>query len=109
MKNLIILAIALFTINVSATENPVKPDGALRSEIIQLLGDECPVDFDEKECSVEILFTVNSKGEIIVLNANSNNESAVYYIKEKLNYKKVGITVKKEGELFLLPLKIQKS
>jgi len=42
MKKLIIVAIALFTLNLSAAESPVKPNELLRTDIVQLLGDDCP-------------------------------------------------------------------
>ena len=109
MKKLIIVAIALFTLNLSAAESPVKPNELLRADIIQLLGDECPSDFIKENCIVDVIFTINSKSEVIVLSVNAPNDVAENFIKRKLNYKKVNYKTTKEGELFLLPLKFQKS
>ena len=110
MKKLfIVAAIALFSLNVSAAEKPIKPSESLRAEIVQLIGSETPFIMGDAEYTVEVLFTVNSKSEIIVLYSNASNKEMENFIKSKLNYKKVDFQVKKEGELFLLPVKFQKS
>ena len=104
-----ILAIALFTLNVSATEKPVKPTETLRAEIVDLLGPNCPADLDKNECSIEVIFTVNSKSEIIVLSVNSSNDLAESFVKNKLNYKKVDFKAHNAGELYLLPVIFKRS
>ena len=109
MKKLIIVAIALFTLNLSAAESPVKPNDLLRADIVQLLGDDCPAEFSKEECTIDVIFTVNSKSELIVLSVNAPNKIAERFIQNKLNYKKVHYKTIKEGELFLLPLKFKKS
>ena len=109
MKKLIIVAIALFTLNASAALEPVKPNEALRADIVQLIGDKYPVQFNKEECNIEVLFTVNSKSEIIVLSSNAPSEIAERFIRNKLNYKKVNYKSTKVGELFLLPLTFKKS
>lgn len=109
MKKLIIVAITLFTLNVSATEKPIKPNEVLRSEIVDIIGPNYSEDFNNKDFTVEVLFTINSKSEIIVLSANSGNESMENFIKSKLNYKKVNYKSEKVGELFLLPVTFKKS
>ena len=108
--SLFIIAFALFTIQVSAAiTGPIKPNSQLQTDIVNLIGAECDFDFDKAECTAEVLFTVNSKGEVIVISVNSLNPNAEVFIKNKINYKKVGYKTNKEGELFLLPLKIVKS
>jgi len=110
MKKLIIVAvIALFTLNVSATEKPVKPSESLRTDIVQLLGTESPFTFQENQYSIDVIFTVTSKNEIIVLSANTPNQEVANFIKNKLNYKKVNLKEHKVGELFLLPITFKKS
>ncbi|MDH3322743.1 MAG: hypothetical protein OEM04_07120 [Flavobacteriaceae bacterium] len=109
MKKLLILAIALFTLNVSATEKPVKPTDALRTEIIDLLGPNCPEDLSKNECTIDVIFTVNSESEIIVLSVDSSNDLAESFVKNKLNYKKVNYESHEVGELFLLPVTFKKS
>ncbi len=109
MKKFIIVAVALFTFNIVAAENPIKPSEELRSDIVQLIGTESPFDFEKDESTVEVIFTVNSKNEIIVLYADTKNQEMENFIKNKLNYKKVNFKDHKNGELFLLPVKFKKS
>jgi len=110
MKKLIIVAvIALFTLNASAKEKPVKPSENLRTDIVQLLGTESPFTFNENHHSVDVIFTVTSKNEIIVLSADTSNQEMVNFIKNKLNYRKVNLKEHKVGELFLLPITFKKS
>lgn len=116
MKNLklLLIAIVLFSINATAKNiNPVNPDkpvnpvtAQLRTDIIKLIGNDCPYDYKENECTAEVLFTINTKGEIIVLSVNSPNKLAEEYLKRKLNYKTAGYKPVKEGEVFLLPLRM---
>jgi len=107
--NLIILAFFLFAMNISAAVvNPVTPTTKLRVEIVDLIGTECPYDYNKNECTARVLFTVNTKGEIIVISVVSPNKSADSFIKNKLNYKKVAHRPKREGEVYLLPIRIVK-
>ena len=109
MKKLIIVAIALFTLNVSAAEKPVKPNENLRTVIVKLLKNDNSFNFIKNDIAIEVMFTINSKGELIIISTNTPNENIEKIIKNKLNYKAVNYKVKKEGELFLLPLHIKKS
>jgi len=109
MKNLkvLIITFALFAMNVSAAViNPVKPTSQLRSEIIDLIGTDCPYDYHKNECGAEVLFTVNSKKEIVILSVISPNFKAESYLKDRLNYKKVSHTSKHAGEVYLLPIRM---
>ncbi len=78
MKKLIIVAIALFTLNVSATEKPIKPNEVLRSEIVEIIGPNYTNDFNNKTFTIEVLFTINSKSEIIVLSANFESKNHTF-------------------------------
>ncbi len=104
------LLIAVFTflaIQVSASEtNPIKPNDQLRADIVNLLGPECPYDYDKDECTAQVLFTVNSNKELIILSVESPNKRAEGYLKSKLNYSKVSYSPSKQGEIFLLPLRM---
>jgi len=108
MKKLIVVIVALFTLNISAAE-PVTPDKSLRSEIVSLLGDNLTFAFDQNEITIDILFTVNKNGELIIISTNAPTKSTELLIKSKLNYKKVDFKTNKPGEIFLLPLKIKNS
>ncbi len=109
MKKLqfLIVAFLFFAIQVSASvTNPIKPNDQLRADIVDLIGPECPYDYEKDECTAEVLFTVNTNGELIVLSVESPNKKAESYLKSKLNYKKVGYSSSREGEIFLLPLRM---
>lgn len=109
MKNLKLLALAmvLFIAQFAeAKEIPVLPNESLRSEVIELIGPMYFGDYEDKDLSVEVLFTVNSKRELIVLDVNATDKEVISYFKRKLNYKKVNHLPSKPGEIFLLPVKV---
>lgn len=113
MKNLklFIAALALvFTVQVSATnEDPVKPSAQLRAELVELIGSDCPFALEKEECTAEVLFTVNSAGEVIIISILSSNPKAEKHIKNKINYKKVSHRTSKPGEIYLLPIRVVRS
>ncbi|MEN8187234.1 MAG: hypothetical protein ABFR05_08915 [Bacteroidota bacterium] len=106
--NVLIIAFVLFAMNVSAAvlTNPVKPTDKLRAEIVDIIGPNCPYEYDKNECTAEVLFTVNNEGEIIVLSVTSPNAKAEPFLKNKLNYKKVSHKSERSGEIYLLPLRM---
>lgn len=113
MKNLklFIATIAfVLTANIAlANENPVKPSVELRSELVQLIGSDHSIELENQESTVEVIFTINSSGEIIVISVLSENSTAERHIKNKINYKKVSHRASKPGEMFLMPVKFVKS
>jgi len=111
MRNLklFVLALALFTINVSAANlEPIKPTDELRIEIVDMIGSSWMDEMIESEYSADVLFTVNSKKELIVLSVNSENHYLESYLKRKLNYRKVDHKPSQPGEIYLLPVKMIK-
>jgi len=111
MKNLklLIVAFTLFTMSAYATvTNPIKPTDQLRAEIVDIIGPNCPYEYNENECTADVIFTVNTNSEIIILSVESPNKKAESYLKSKLNYKKVSHKTVREGEIFLLPLRMVK-
>ncbi|MEN8123723.1 MAG: hypothetical protein ABFR32_01235 [Bacteroidota bacterium] len=113
--NLFLIALTFVVFNLSATpkkvknfdENPVKPNENLRTEIVSILGTDYPFTLENIE-TIEVLFTLNTNQEIIVISTNSKNKVFENYLKVKLNYKKVHYTINKQGKLYLLPLRIAK-
>ena len=111
MKNLklLFLALALFTINISAANlNPIKPTDELRIEIVELIGTNYMNEMQADELGAEVLFTVNNNREIIILSVDSDDDLLERYLKSKLNYKKVNHIPSKNGEIYLLPVKMVK-
>ncbi len=113
MKNLKLFIAAftlVFAINIaSANEEPVKPSAQLRSELVALMGTNSSFELEADETTAEVIFTVNSSGEVIVISVMSDNPQAVKYIKSRINYKKVSHRTSKPGEMYLLPVRIVKS
>ena len=114
MKNLklFIATLALiFAVQVSAAteEDPVAPNAQLRAELVELIGSECPFELEKGECTAEVVFTVNSSGEVIVISIYSENSRAEKHVKSKINYKKVSHKPSKPGEFYLLPIRIKQS
>lgn len=96
MKKLIIVAaIALFTLNTYAAEKPVEPNNSLRTEIVNLLGDSLVSNFVENQFTVEVIFTVNNQGEVVILSTDATDKKIENKIKKKLNYKKVNFRTEK--------------
>lgn len=110
MKNLklFIAAFALvFAVQVSAnTEKPLKATAQLQSELVQLMGSEVPFQIENGELTAEVLFTVNSRGEVIVLKIVSDNPEAEKHIKSRINYKKVSHRTSKPGEIYMMPVRV---
>jgi len=105
----ILLVSAVFLLNVvTAFANPIKPTDQLRGEIVDIIGFSFLDDYEENEYSAEVLFTVNSEQELIVLSVNSESDEAEDYLRDKLNYKKVDHLPSKYGEIYLLTVKMVK-
>jgi hypothetical protein len=107
---LLLIATVLFAMNISAAEvDPVKPNAELRAELVQLIDVECDyLQLKGNDCTAQVLFTINNHNEIVVISVNSPNPMAEKHIASKLNYKKVKPNGYKQGELFLLPIRIIK-
>ena len=110
MKNLklFIAAFALvFAVQVSANnEKPIKATAQLQSELIELMGTEVPFTLENGELTAEVLFTVNSQGEVIILKIVSDSHEAEKHIKNRINYKKVTHRTSKPGEIYMMPVRI---
>ena len=113
MKNLklFIATFALvFAVQVSANnEKPIKATAQLQSELIELMGSNVPFTLENGELTAEVLFTVNTKGEVIVLQIVSDNPAAEKHIKSRINYKKVSHRTSKPGEIYMMPVRVVQS
>ncbi|MCK8521109.1 hypothetical protein M0D21_06005 [Aquimarina sp. D1M17] len=111
MKKLLILvfAIVLGTSQLFANNNPTKsPEQQLRNQIALLL--ESPeIVVEQGELKAQIEFTLNSKGEVVVLSVNAEREIVESFVKSRLNYKKVDSDIANKGNrVFQITLKIRK-
>ena len=110
MKNLKIIALlfvfAFTAVSFTTKENPdVKKQ--LHDQIVKILGKTTDV-ISTNEAKAEIIFTLNSKSEIVIISVNSENENIDSYVKSKLNYKKVKVNALIQGDIYKLPLTIKK-
>jgi len=95
--------IGKLTTNEEAKPKPAILTPALRLEIINLM-DIHELDLKE-DLLARVVFTINKKNEIVVLYVLSNNRDIDYYVKTKLNYKKINVTTNADGGLYHLPLR----
>lgn len=104
-----VIAISLSTVfSATATEKNTSDDKkTLRSEIVSLLGDSFPMEIN-KSSSAEISFIVNNKNEVIVVSVDSKVDEFKAHVKNRLNYKKINLKNIKKGEIYRMPIKINK-
>ena len=112
MKKLTVLLFALvlgtsqlFAIN----SNPEKDSNQkLREQIAGLLEKPEIKLLEQTELQAKIEFTLNTKGEIVVLNVDSEREIIESYIKSRLNYKKVDSKTITKNKVYHISLRIKK-
>lgn len=115
MKNfktlITIIALGLTTVFSAAEKEPVKKANSetktLRKEMSSYIGKNIPIEV-KKTTTAEISFIINSKNEIVVLTVDSKESALNKYLKNKLNYKKVTTKGIKKGEVYKIPLKVNK-
>lgn len=114
MKNfktiITVIAISLSTIfsTVAIEKNPSDTNKNLRSKIVPMLGTEILLDV-KNDCKAEVSFLVNNQNELIVISVDSKVTGFSSYVKSKLNYKKIDIKGIKKGEVYKMPIKINKT
>lgn len=110
MKKLIVLVVVavLASAQVFANDKNTKEttEQKLRSEIVLLL-DKPQIKLEGDEINANIEFILNAKGEIVILTVDSEKEAVEYYVKSRLNYKKVNSYIATTGnKVFKLKLKV---
>lgn len=110
LKSIItIIAISLATtFSTTATEKTTsKTNKKLRTEIVSILGDKIPMEI-KKTTKAEVSFIINDKNEIVVVSVDCESKEFNSFVKNKLNYKKINATGVKKGEIYIMPIKINK-
>ncbi len=103
----VVAAMLLATGNVLAndttSENPTK---SLSSQISVMLSEN---NFSEinSDLTAQVRFTLNSKGEIVVLSVDSHFDRMESFVKKSLNYKKVDLDNVKEGKVYTIPVRVK--
>ncbi|CAL2103162.1 conserved exported protein of unknown function [Tenacibaculum sp. 190130A14a] len=107
----LILCLSVFTtFTIQANENPnpiLKAKKVLHTEIASIIGNSAPIKTN-KTVKANVSFMLNSKGEIVILDVDSNSKQLAYFIKRKLNYKKINHEDVKKGSVYELPITLKK-
>lgn len=107
MKNLkLLLLVFVFGTTTLFASEKIDDDAntEIRDQIVNLL-DNVKLNTDA-DFQFILTFTFNSKGEIIVLNENSNKSEVKDYIRKHINHKKFQNPGVKD-EIYSIPLKIK--
>ncbi len=102
----LVAAMLLSAGNLVAKEvKPVDPDKSLSAQISQRLND---TSFTQNEMKVtaQIRFTLNNKGQIVVLTVDTEDPVVERFVKYRLNYYKVELDVYTEGKIYTIPIRI---
>ncbi|WP_128755225.1 hypothetical protein [Aquimarina sediminis] len=104
---LVLGASQLFAIN-SKPEKDSNPQ--LRDQIAVLLEKpQIKLLEQEQQLRAKIEFTINTEGEIVVLNVDSKRQVIESYIKSRLNYKKIKVKASDiKNRVYQISLKIEK-
>lgn len=110
LKSIItIIAISLATtFSATATEKETsKVTKKLRTEIVKILGDKLPMEVSSSS-KAQVSFMVNNQNELVIISVDSEVSEFSAFVKNKLNYKKVNVEGLTKGEIYRMPVKINK-
>lgn len=107
MKKLnVMLLAAAFAVSsvVSAGTNPAKTESTLTNEIKTLL--EKPSFKIKKDLTAYVTLTLNDENEIVVLSVDSKSETLESFIKHRLNYKKLNMSLSGNNKFYKVPVRL---
>jgi len=107
MKKLsvLLLAVAFGVSSVaSASVNPNTVEEEVREEVQLSL--KKPSFKIEKELKADVTLMLNQENEMIVVSVDSDDKQLESFIKSRLNYKKIDLSIKKSGNFFKIPVRI---
>ncbi len=108
MKNLKVLALALVISTGSLFAAEIVPDipvKEIRSQIVDLF--HAPEFTLNEELKLNIVFTFNSEGKIVVLSVDSKDPDVLDYVRKNLNNKTID-TPGEMNRIFTMPLRLTK-
>ncbi|PRX54093.1 hypothetical protein [Flagellimonas meridianipacifica] len=94
----------LSTVNVGANEGN-KPVKKLSVQIQEMLNINS-FQLEEGEIKAEVRFTINKKGEIVVLSVDTEHLTLEGFVKGRLNYQKVELANIEEGKIYTVPVRV---
>ncbi|WP_224484580.1 hypothetical protein [Robertkochia aurantiaca] len=102
MLLVLVLLISGLTNELTASEpNPVDPQ---ITDLISRLLEKPAFTFAEGDIQARVQIVINDKQEIVVLNIETNDLRAEQYIKNRLNYQKIGKDIA-PGKSYVLPVR----
>lgn len=102
-----VAAMLLFTGSIFANNsNEIDPTKTITSQISKLLHHN---DLSESEINevAQVRFTLNKKGEIVILSVDTENYNLESFVKGRLNYQKLEVNNIEEGKLFTVSVRIE--
>jgi hypothetical protein len=107
LKNFLLLFCCIVGFNAFAVEpnKSVTDAEKIQSEIAKLL--ERPGFVLEEGQTANVQFMLNGKGEIVVINVDTQNPQVESFIKSRLNYRKISVSKDLLSKKFSIPVKVQ--
>lgn len=107
MKKIVLLIALLVSPMVATFGNLSNPSTDLGKEIAKLL-EKPGIPLVEEETTATVTFTMNEKGELVILSVDSLNQYVESFVKSRLNYTKVDHGNLKIGQPMKIGLRILK-
>jgi len=98
---LVALTLMLGTLLTTAANPATTAKTPLSAEIAKLLED--PYFIQDVELLTTVTFLINSEGEIVVLDVDTENQQVERFIKSRLNYSKINTQLQK-GKEYKVPV-----
>lgn len=103
-----VFAISLSTVFSSiAAEKPNDTKDDLRSSIVSIIGSNIQFEVQENT-TASISFIINNSNELVIISVDSELAELNSYLKGILNYKKIYAKGIKKGDIYRMPLKVNK-
>ncbi len=81
------------------------PEKSLSSQIYEMLKQNS-FELQYNEMTADVRFTINEKGEMVVLSVETKNEVLENFVKSRLNYQKVESGNPVEGKIYTVAVRI---
>ena len=101
----IVLVMGVTSLFASSNIDPNVSKDEIRKQIIELV--QTASEAIETQASVNVKFTFNTEGEIVVLKVSSTDKEVLTFIRENLNSKKL-VNPGKENKQYTMPINIKK-
>ncbi|RLD28418.1 MAG: hypothetical protein DRI75_06770 [Bacteroidetes bacterium] len=108
IKTLLLVVALTFSSVLVASTNAEDEKGAESVAITEEIGKllENPRFILEKDVVASVTITINKNNEIVVLSVDTDENYLVSYIKSRLNYNELPVTVNSGEKTFIVPVRI---